>query len=277
MNIGIVGVGLIGGSYARSLKPHGHHIIGINRSQATLDIALENNFIDEGYLDPSLALGKCDVVFICLYPQTTADFMYQNKEYFKQNAVVSDVAGIKRYMLDKINPLDFPNLEFVYAHPIAGRESKGITYSSDTVFQGANFVITPHDGNTEANLQLIEKLAEEMGFKNISRMTPIEHDDIISYTSQLVHVIALALMNSDDDSFDTKKYIGDSFKSLTRIMNVNEPLWAELFLTNKDVLRKRVDLFEEQLAAFKAALDSDNDEKLIEMLSEARKRRGELL
>lgn len=276
MNIGIVGVGLIGGSYARSLKPHGHTIIGMNRSQASLDIALKNDFIDEGTTNPEEVLQKCDVVFICLYPQDTADFLYRYQSSFKKNAIVSDVAGIKRYMMQKINIDDFDSLEFVFAHPIAGRESKGIAYSSDTVFNGANFVITPHEKNSEQALCTIEKLAEQMGFRNISRMEAIEHDDIIAYTSQLVHVIALALMNSDSDTYDTKKYIGDSYKGLTRIMNVNEPLWAELFLTNKDVLMDRISAFEDQLAMFKAALLGDDSEKLIEMLTEARQRRSDL-
>lgn len=276
MNVSIVGMGLIGASYARSLREEAHHITGIDINQETLEFALKEGYVDAISTNPKELLANSEVVFVCLYPEQAVNFIKEHKEYFQKGAIVSDVAGVKDYMMKELPYQEYPNIELVFAHPIAGRESKGIHFSSDTVFKGANFIITPHEGNTECGIGVIEIFAQQMGFKNISRMTAKEHDSIIAYTSQLVHVLALALMNSDDDEYDTNKYIGDSYKGLTRIMNVNEPLWAELFLQNREALLKRIEGFETVLTKFKASMESNDETEIIRLLTEAKRRRGDL-
>jgi prephenate dehydrogenase len=273
MKIGIVGLGLIGGTYARSLRQYPYEIVGIDKDDKALQFALDNNIIDKGTSTPKDVLNELDVVFLCLYPKDTVKFIQQNINHFKRGAIISDAVGIKRRLIDALDVYFKDEVEFVFAHPIAGRETTGVTNSDASIFKDANFVITPTKNNTEEALNLIETLAKQMGFKNVSRLSDIQHDDIIGFTSQLTHAIALALMNSDDKKYDTKLFIGDSFKDLTRIAKFNETLWSELFINNKDYLVKHINKFEEQLDIFKAALKANDKEKLQELMIEATARR----
>lgn len=273
MKIGIVGLGLIGGTYARSLRQYPYELIGIDNNEEALEFALENNIIDKGTTTPKDVLNELDVVFLCLYPKDTVKFIQQNINYFKRGAIISDAVGIKRRLIDALDVYFDDEVEFVFAHPIAGRETTGIANSDASIFKDANFVITPTKNNTEEALNLIETLAKQMGFKNISRLSDIQHDEIIGFTSQLTHAIALALINSDDERYDTKLFIGDSFKDLTRIAKFNESLWSELFINNKDYLVKHINKFEEQLDIFKAALKANDKEKLQELMIEATAKR----
>jgi len=273
MKIGIVGLGLIGGTYARSLRKYPYEIIGIDNNEKTLEYALENNIIDKGTTTPKDVLKELDVVFLCLYPQDTVTFVQKNINHFKRGAIISDAVGIKRRLIDALDIYFEDEVEFVFAHPIAGRETTGVVHSDASIFKDANFVIVPTKKNTDEGLSLIETLAKQMGFKNVSMLTDIQHDDIIGFTSQLTHAIALALINSDDEKYDTKLFIGDSFKDLTRIAKFNESLWSELFINNKDYLVKHINKFEEQLDIFKAALQSNDKEKLQELMIKATTKR----
>ena len=234
MNIGIVGMGLIGGTYAKSLRKYPYSIYGIDIKEETITYALENNIIDYGTTDPKSVLKELDVVFLCLYPKETLKFIQKNIMYFKRDCIIADAVGIKRKLVDYLEMYKDDEVEFVFTHPIAGREKIGIEYSDEAIFHNANYVITPTKYNTEESLNLIETLAKQMGFKNITRISDIEHDDIIAFTSQLTHAIAISLVNSDDSKYDTRLFIGDSYKDLTRIAMINENLWTELFLQNKD-------------------------------------------
>ena len=276
MNIGIVGLGLIGGTYAKSLRKYPYKIYGIDIHKKALDYALENDIIDYGDTDPKNVLKELDVVFLCLYPQDTIKFVRKHINDFKRNAIISDVVGIKRKLIDSLDMYFEDDVEFVFAHPIAGREKVGVEHSSEAIFQDANFVITPHKKNTDEALNLIETLAKQMGFKNVSRLSDVEHDDIIAYTSQLTHAIALALVNSDDSKYDTSLFIGDSYKDLTRIAMFNEPLWSELFLNNKDFLIRRINKFEEQLDILKEALQAKDKEKIEELMIKSTHTRGNI-
>ncbi len=273
MKIGIVGLGLIGGTYAKSLRQYPYEIVGIDNNEKALEFALKNNIIDKGTTTPKDVLNELDVVFLCLYPKDTVKFIQKNINYFKRGAIISDAVGIKRRLIDALDVYFDDEVEFVFAHPIAGRETTGITNSDTSIFKDANFVITPTKNNTEEALNLIETLAKQMGFKNVTRLSDIQHDDIIGYTSQLTHAIALALINSDDAKYNTKLFIGDSFKDLTRIAKFNETLWSELFINNKDYLVKHINKFEEQLDIFKAALKANDKEKLQELMKEATTKR----
>lgn len=276
MNIGIVGIGLIGGSYAKALKKYPYKIYGIDKNQDSLDYALENNIIDVGTTNPSEILKDLDVVFLCLYPTDAVTFIRKNINYFKRDAIISDVVGIKRFMIDSLEVYFNDDVEFVFAHPIAGRESIGIKYSSEAIFHDANFVITPTKYNKDESINLITTLAKQMGFKNVSLISDIQHDEIISFTSQLPHVIALSLVNSDDEKYDTSLFIGDSYKDLTRIAMINDTLWAELFLKNKDFLLRQINKFEDELDILKEAIKNKDIDKIQELMRSATDKRGKI-
>jgi len=276
MKIGIVGLGLIGGTYAKCLRKYPYEIIGIDISQDVIDYALKENIIDRGTTNPAEILKDLDVVFLCLYPDSTISFIRKHITHFKRDAIISDVVGIKRSIIDQLDVYKNDEVEFVFAHPIAGREKIGIQYSDEAIFHNANFVITPTKNNTEEALNLIETLAHQMGFKNVSRMQDYEHDDIIAYTSQLTHAIAISLVNSDTDKYDTALFIGDSYKDLTRIAMINETLWSELFLRNRDFLSRRIEAFEQQLDILKDALQNKDKEKLEEIMKKSTIKRGSI-
>ena len=276
MNIGIVGLGLIGGTYAKSLRKYPYKIYGIDKDQQTLNYAIENKIVDFATLVPKDVLKELDVVFICLYPNDTIKFIRDHINDFKRGAIISDVVGIKRKLIDSLEVFFEDDLEFVFAHPIAGRETIGIKHSDEAIFHNANFVITPTKYNTDEALNLIETLAKQMGFKNVSRLSDIEHDQVIAFTSQLTHAIALSLVNSDDEKYNTSLFIGDSYKDLTRIAMINEKLWSELFIDNKDFLLKQINKFEDHLDILKEAIKTKDIAKLQELMLEATIKRGKI-
>lgn len=280
MVITIVGIGVIGGSYALSLEKFRDNIYGIDINKKSLDIAKEFGIIKDGSLSSSKEsieiIKNTDLLIICVYPNKIKDFIEEYKEYFKESLIITDVVGIKEvYMNDIINLLP-KGVDFVFAHPMAGREKKGLEYASKKIFKNANFLITPTPVNKEENIQLIENLANEMGFKNIKRVSPKEHDLIISFTSQLPHAIAVALINSDNFNMDTGAFIGDSYRDLTRIANINEELWSELFLGNKENLIERIDNFKEHLDGIRECLINEDGSNLKEIFIESSKRREKL-
>ena len=276
MNIGIVGMGLIGGTYAKSLRKYPYTLYGIDINEETISFALENNIIDIGTTDPKSVLKEMDVIFMCLYPEATKKFIQKHINFFKRDAIISDAVGIKRKLVDYFEKYKDDDVEFVFTHPIAGREKVGIKYSDGAIFHDANFVITPTKFNKEESLNLIETLAYQMGFKHITRITDVQHDDIIAYTSQLTHAIAISLVNSDDSKYDTSLFIGDSYKDLTRIAMINEDLWTELFLQNKDFLTRRITSFEEKLTELKEAIKNNNTEKIKNIMRSSAKIRSDI-
>lgn len=240
MVITIVGLGVIGGSYALSLEKFRDDIYGIDINKKSLDIAKEFGIIKDGALSSSKEsidiIKSTDLLILCVYPNKIKDFIEEYKEYFKDTLIITDVVGVKEVYMNDIIKLLPRGVDFVFAHPMAGREKKGLEYASKKIFKNANFIITPTPVNKEENIKLIEDLAYEMGFRSIKRIAPKEHDLIISFTSQLPHAIAVSLINSDNINMDTGDFIGDSYRELTRIANINEELWSELFLGNKEQL-----------------------------------------
>lgn len=277
MNIGIVGLGLIGGTYAKSLRKYPYKIYGIDIDQEVIDYALDRKIIDQGTIDPSKEfLKNLDVVFLCLYPNDTIKFVHKNIMNFKRDCIISDVVGIKRKIIDSLDVFKDDEIEFVFSHPIAGREKIGIHFSDENIFKDANFVITPTEKNTEEGMNIIKVLAHQMGFKNVSFMKDIQHDEIISFTSQLTHAIAISLVNSDLEKYDTKLFIGDSYKDLTRIAKINENLWSELFINNKDFLVSNIDNFILKLNELKEAVHTKDKNKLESLMIESTKRRTKI-
>jgi len=276
MKIGIVGLGLIGGSYAKSLRKYPYTIYGIDNNQETLDYALKNGIIDEVIINPSTLLGELDIVYLCLYPNSAIKFVKDNINFFKHGAIISDVVGIKRQIVNAFDIYKNDDIEFVFTHPIAGIEKIGVKHSDGAMFKYSNFVITPTKRNTDEAINLITILAKQMGFKNVTLVSDVLHDDIIAYTSQLTHAIAIALINSDDEKLDTKLFIGDSYKDLTRIAQINDSLWAQLFLNNKDFLVKHIEKFEVELKNLKEIIRAKDINSLKDIMKVASLRRKKI-
>ena len=269
MKIGIIGLGLIGGTIAKCLNKK-HSISAYDISEDTLKYALDNSIIHNGYYDLKSFLNDNKIVFLCLYPDKIIDFFNTNFNLISTGTVFIEISGVKESIISELEKYIKSDIDIVFTHPVAGSEKVGVKFADDNIFKNANYVITPVVENADTNLDLAEKLAKDMGFSNISRITPKEHDSIIAYTSQLAHIISLSLINSIDTELDTKKFIGDSFRDLTRISEINEVLWNELFLANKDNLVEKIRKFKEKLDEFEDAISRNDQKRLKKLMIEAK-------
>jgi len=276
MNILIIGLGAIGGSFAMGLTEAGYDsLYGVDIDEKTVATALNKGIIQKGNTHPETLLPDADIVLLSLYPGQIVPFVKEYKALLKKGAILTDVTGIKTTVIKEVAAILPGTVDFVFAHPMRGSEKQGLDGADHTRFIGANALITPTHTNKEANIQQIEKLYTDIGFKFISRITPEQHDEQIAYVSQLMHVLSVAVVNSKQASDDTKRFAGKSFKELTRIADINENLWSELFLMNKDALLDSISSFEEQLDVFKQALLTSDEDALKDFMKHARKQRRE--
>ena len=268
----IVGLGLLGGKYAQVLSQKGFTVTGITHSDATLQYALENGYICRGATrDFEELVRQADCLIFGLYPTTLLDWVQEYGALIKPGAFITDVSGVKRGVVEPVQAA-VPQAEFIASHPMAGRETSGIAHSAEVNFAPANFIITPTERNTPEGIEWCHALAETLGFARITQLTPAEHDHMIGYVSQLCHAIAVCLMCASDNT-ELACYTGDSFRDLTRIARINDKMWAELFLWNKDNLISEIDMFTESLLNMREKLVQDDREGLEEMfrLSTARR------
>ena len=253
-NILIVGLGLIGGSYAKALKRLGYHISAIDKSSESIEYALKKKIIDEGSTEiDAKIISSADAVIFALYPDVFKKWIRDNQKYFKPGVLITDVTGVKACIVYDIQNILRKDAEFIAAHPMAGREVCGVKNSDDSIFRGANYIVTPTDKNTNKGIEWCKTLGRILGFAKISVLSPEEHDKIIGFVSQLTHVIAVSLMTCNDNT-DLVSYTGDSFRDLTRIARINENMWSELFLLNKDVLLEQMDTFINEFETIKNML-----------------------
>lgn len=277
MNIVIIGLGVIGGGYAMALKEAGYtDVFGVDTNMDTLAKAKSLGIIKEGCTTGKDIIPKADLLVLAVYPDLVKKYIQDNMHLFKDGLVITDVTGIKEPFIEEITEILPDNIDFVFSHPMAGREKKGIDYATNQVFKGANYLITVTPKNKQENIDLIEGLAYKMGFKRVKRISPIYHDEMIAYTSQLPHALAVALMNSDIEGRDTGSFIGDSYRELTRIANMNETLWSELFLGNKKNLLNSIKNFQQELDNIRECLENDDKELLESLFIKSTKRRENL-
>ncbi|MBQ9779991.1 MAG: prephenate dehydrogenase [Clostridia bacterium] len=275
----IVGLGLLGGSYAISLAKQGYTVTAITRSQSSIDYAMEQGMIARGaaFVDPAL-VGEADLVVFALYPHVFKEWIKENQHLFKSGAVITDVTGVKSCIVDDIQTMLRPDVEFIAAHPMAGREQSGVQYADDSIFRGANYVVTPSERNTPEAIELCEDLGRVLGFARISRLAPKEHDEIIAFVSQLTHCIAVALMTctpaGGEHTNRLEEYTGDSFRDLTRIARLNDEMWSELFQLNKYALLHQMTVFEGELNRMRSMLELDDMEGLRAMMQKSTARRA---
>ena len=263
----------MGGSYAKALKRFGFHISAVTKEQSSIDYALKENIIDEGSteLDERL-IGEADLVIFALYPHVFVEWIEKNQGLLKSGALLTDVTGVKGSVVHAVQSILRPDVEFIAAHPMAGRERSGVEYSDASVFRGANYIVTPTEKNTRRAIDTCRELGEILGFARISELSPAEHDKMIAFLSQLTHVIAVTLMTCNGDE-GLEKYTGDSFRDLTRISKINDLMWSELFLLNKDALLEQMDAFCDEFLRFRKALaDGDKEamRKTMRLSSERR-------
>ncbi len=269
----IVGLGLMGGSYAKALKRQGYVVGAITRSQETIDYALANGLIDSGSTVPSQeAVGSYDLVVFALYPHVFLQWIADYQKFIKPGALLTDVTGVKGSVVYRVQEMLRPDLEFVAAHPMAGREVYGVRNADCGIFKGANYIVTPTKTNTEDAIRKVELLGETLGFARISRLSPERHDEMIGFLSQLTHCIAVALMTCKDVEH-MSAYTGDSFRDLTRIAKINDEMWSELFLLNRDELLSQIDMFTGKMDELRAAIADGDTETLRELMRLSSRRR----
>ena len=272
----IVGLGLLGGSYAKALKKQGFPVEAVTRSQSTIDYALEQGIIDGGaaFPDPDI-IGRADFVVLAMYPQTLLDWVKEHQRHFKPGALITDVTGVKTCVVEPVQQMLRPDVEFIAAHPMAGRETLGVRNADDSIFRGANYIVTPTDKNTPQAIEACEELGRVLGFVRVSRLTPEKHDEMIGFVSQLTHAIAVALMTCNDIE-GLEKYTGDSFRDLTRIAKINDEMWSELFLANREALLEQMDQFAAQFALMRQQLAEGDREGMRDVMRRSTVRRKAL-
>ncbi len=269
MNIGIVGLGLIGGSMARAIKETGEHTVyGHDILESTMLAAQLVGAVDST-LD-SGALPECDMVIVSLYPQATVDYITENADKFKKGSVVIDCSGVKRHVCDRINPLaQKHDFTFIGGHPMAGTQFWGFDYSRASLFKGASMILTPHGVSDIALLDKVKKFFTSIGFADITFSTPDDHDRIIAYTSQLAHIVSNAYVKSPT-ALNRKGFSAGSYKDMTRVAKLNEKMWTELFLENNDYLVKEIDILIENLQQYRDALEKADSTALSSLLKEGK-------
>ena len=272
-NILIVGLGLLGGSYAMALTKKGYRVSALTRSQSSIDYALEQGIIAEGKtgVDPEM-IGKADLIVFSIYPRVLIEWMEENHNLIRPSTVLTDVTGVKGYTVYRVQELLPEGAEFISAHPMAGRECLGVQNATDEIFKNANYLVVPTESNTEEAITLCEELGRELGFARISRISPEKHDEMIAFLSQLTHAIAVTLMCCND-SPELVNYTGDSFRDLTRIAKIDDGMWNELFMCNRDELARQMDIFSETFEKMRRALKEGDTTTMRRMMRTSTERR----
>jgi len=274
MTAGIVGLGLIGGSFAKAYHKAGERVLSCNRSKEILDFAMINGDVD-AELTPD-NISECDIIIICIYPEAAKAWLASMAPYIRKDTIVMDACGTKR----KVCELCFPiaqqyGFTFVGAHPMAGTKYSGYKYALADMYVDQPMVLVPQDQGDINLLAKIKKLLRPAGFGSISVTTAQEHDKTIAFTSQMAHVVSNAFIKSPTADFH-KGISAGSYKDMTRVAWLNPELWAELFLENKDNILHEINILTENLSQYKTAIEQDNKEELVRLLDEGRKRKEEV-
>lgn len=270
----IVGLGLIGGSYAEGFTRKGYEVGAITRSRKSVDFALEKRIIASGTTEVTRDyVSRFDIIIFALYPHIFIEWLEKYQDFIKPGALLTDVTGVKVSVVYKVQEMLRGDLEFIGAHPMAGREVYGVENADCRIFNGANYIVTPTGANTPEAIETCRQIGEVLGFARISQLSPERHDEMIGFLSQLTHCIAVALMNCKE-SHHLVDFTGDSFRDLTRIARINEEMWSELFLLNRDELLSQMDLFTEEFAKLRDAVRDGDTDTLKRMMQTSTLRRS---
>ena len=270
----IIGLGVIGGGYAKALTKQGFHIRTITEREEDIQYAKEQGMIEDGRttVDEDY-VRAADLIVFALYPHTFVEWLEQYQHLFKSGALITDVTGVKSTLVAQIQEMLRPDVEFIAAHPMAGRERSGVLFSDDGVFRGANYIVTPTEKNSPEAIGTCRELGWLLGFSSVCELTPAEHDRMIAFLSQLTHCIAITLMTANTDE-GLARYTGDSFRDLTRIAKINDEMWSELFLLNRDALLEQMDAFTAEFAKLRAYIADGKRDEMRAMMRESTERRS---
>ena len=287
LTYGIVGLGIMGGSIAKAIRKNIlvkneknsslGKIFALDKNESALLLAKEEKIIDKAFLpqDTKKMLLECDVVFICIYPHATLNFLLEHKEDYKDHALVTDISGVKNLIQERFDELCPKNAFLVLGHPMAGGEKEGFASSKSEFFKNHNYIIISQKKSGydfENARKLLKKIAFAMGFSKITETDSENHDNKIGFTSQLCHVVASAMVESAEDPNITS-FGGGSFEDLTRIAMINAPLWTELFLANKDKLVNHIEVFKKHLSEIERLIENEDSKNLQKLLEDVRSKR----
>ena len=269
MKIGIIGLGLMGGSLAKAISFSTEHMVwGTNRSPETVQKALFVGAIEKELTNDDLK--ECDLVIVSLYPQASIDYIKENATLFKKGSIVMDISGVKRYVCDALYEVAKENgFVFIGAHPMAGLHLSGFEHSTAKIFNNSSMILTPYEDTAWGQINTVKELFLSIGFTNIQMSTPQEHDKIIAFTSQLAHIVSNAYVKSPN-ALMHKGFSAGSYKDLTRVAYLNEDMWSELFLENRDNLINEIDSIVENLVQYKEAMKNNDRETLTKLLREGK-------
>ena len=254
----IVGLGLLGGSYAKSLSRQGYSVCAIDTDEESIKYALDNGFISKGSTEVKEEfLQNADIVVFALYPHIFIDWIKQYGDLFKQGTILTDVTGVKGIIVEQIQAMLKPGVEFISAHPMAGKEVSGVKNADDSIFKVANYIVVPTNDNSFNAINICKDLGETLGFKEVSWLSVEDHDRMIAYLSQLTHCIAVSLMCANETP-GFERYTGDSFRDLTRIAKINDEMWSELFLANREALLCEMDRYRESFEKLYDFIKNEN-------------------
>lgn len=269
--IAVIGLGIIGGSMAYALRGFKNaQIFGCDIDPSTCNKALDCGAVDKASTNPKDAIKNADLIILCVYPEMILEIISKNKDSFKPGAIITDVCGVKTHLAKSIEKILPPGTEFVGGHPMAGKETHGFDSASPELFGMCGYIITPTDSSTHKGTALIEEMARYIGATRIAKASPSEHDSVIAYTSDLMHVAASALC-LDYNKKMNRAYTAGAFRDCTRIANINPQLWTELFIENKSFLLAELDRYIDSLIKFKSAIETSDKERLCSLLTEVRK------
>ena len=272
MEIGIVGLGLIGGSLAKAISQNTDNIVyGTDLSDQVVKKAVLINAIEQPLTDE--LLPQCDIVIVALYPQATIDYVKSHADLFAPDSIVIDCGGVKGIVCDALIPIaEEHGFLFVGGHPMAGLEHSGFTYAKKTLFNNASMVFTPTKGPIES-MSRLKDLFTAIGFTNIQIATPEEHDKKIAFTSQLAHVVSNAYIKSPT-AMEHMGFSAGSYKDLTRVAKLNEHMWTELFLENPENLTNEIDMLIDNLKKYSDAIKAKDSETLCDLLRDGREKKA---
>lgn len=273
-NILIVGLGLLGGSYAKKLTEEGFTVKAITLDEKDIDYAVHEGFIVEGSttVDKHL-ISEAQLIIFALYPHTFLEWIKQYGALIKSGTVITDVTGVKGCIVDDVQNMLPSGVEFISAHPMAGKENCGVYNADPEIFKKANYIVVPTNRNTPDAIRLCCDLGRTLGFADISSLNTRQHDEMIAFLSQLTHCIAVSLMCANGDP-NLVRYTGDSFRDLTRIANINDEMWSELFLSNREALLQEMDGYRNAFNRLYDTIKNNDREAMREMmrLSSARRK-----
>ena len=274
----IVGLGLMGGSFAKRFKQIGvKRIIAIDTDEAVLNMASADGVADEILSTGTAALAEAQIILFCLPLAATARFIVENGKFFVPGQVITDIIGIKQDSVEDVSNLLPDYVDYVPAHPMAGREGRGYAMSRAEIFEGANYIIVPTADSSTAAVRMVKDMAVALGCSAVPVVTAAEHDRRIAYTSFLPHILATSLVNSHSMNAEMKYFVAGGFRDTTRVADINAALWTCLLLSGRESVLTEIEHFKAALAKVEAALEREDGTALERFLTEAAKRRRDVM